>query len=165
MDALSLHEGCGRGVFLSLDRGNACLTLPVSPCQFSEGRGGFLKPMACGGGVAVQGGELRTKRSCHTLVFGRCHIKCGFVGGGFVEGGPRGRIVGHVRVGEAFLHLVERHPFHGGHLRRGKAIPNGCQVPKVGRGSVVGDWEGPRQWGGGAQSGGQTSNQCWPEGP
>ena len=70
VDALSLHEGCGRGAFLSFDRSNACLTFPMSPCRFSEGRGGFLEPMAGGGGVAVQGGELRTKRGCHAFKFG-----------------------------------------------------------------------------------------------
>ena len=68
LDALSLREGCGRGVFLSLGRSNASLTLPVSPCQFSEGRGGSLKPMACGGGVAVQGGELHEEGLPHVRV-------------------------------------------------------------------------------------------------
>ena len=145
VDALSLREGCGRGVLLSFDRSNACLTLPVSPCRFSEGRGRFLEPMAGGSGVAVQGGELRTKRGCHAFVFGSCQIECDLVGGG-----PRGGIVGHLRVGGAFLYIVEGHPLHGGQLRRGKAIPNGCQVPKMGRGSVVGGKDGSRQWGGGA---------------
>ena len=68
VDALSLREGCGRGVFLNFNRSNACLILPVSPCRFFEGRGGFFEPMAGGGRVAVQGGELRTERSCHTFV-------------------------------------------------------------------------------------------------
>ena len=90
VDALNLREGRGRGAFLSFDRSKACLTLPVSPCRFSEGRCGFLEPMAGGGGVAVQCGELRTKGGCHTFVFGNCQIECGLVGGG-----SRGTIVGH----------------------------------------------------------------------
>ena len=81
--------------------------------------------------MAVQGGELCTKGSCHTFVLSSCHIECVSVGDG-----PSGRVVGHSRVGEALLHIVEGYPFHGGLLRRVQAVPNGCQVPKVGGGGA-----------------------------
>ena len=62
-------------------------------------------------------------------MFGRSQVKrC------LVRGGPRGRIVRHLRVDEAFLHLVKGRPFHGGHLLRGKGVPNGCHAHKVGGG-------------------------------
>ena len=129
LDALGFLESCGRRSFLSFKRSDACLTLPVRPCHVFEGRGRYLELLTFCGGVAVQRGEVLTKRGCHALVFRRsqfqrCHVR----------GGPRGRIVRHSRVGEAFLHLLQGRPFHGGHLLRGKGIPNGCHAHKVGGG-------------------------------
>ena len=94
MAALSLREECGGGAFLRFDRGNACLTLPVCLRRYFEGRCGFVGPRAGGGGVAVQGGEVCTKGSCHTFVLESCQIECVLIGDG-----PSGRIVEHSRVG------------------------------------------------------------------
>ena len=162
LDTLDLREGCGRGLFLGFERSNAWLTLHVGPCHFFDGRGGVLEPMALGGVVTVKRGELRTKRGCHAFVFGRSQDKrCS------VRGGPRGRIVRHLRVDEAFLHLVKGRPFHGGHLLRGKGVPNGCHAHKVGGG--VRHWRGGRSVvvarRGVVQGCGQFSNPCWPGGP
>ena len=149
-DALGFLESCGRGSFLSFKRSNACLTLPVRPCHVFKGRGRYLELLAFCGGVAVQRGEVVTKRGCHAFVLSRSQFKRCLVGGG-----PRGRIGRHLRVGGAFLHLVKGRPFHGGHLLRGKGVPNGCHAHKVGGGGGDGTG-GPLPRNSGARTRGAT---------
>ena len=111
LDTLGLREGRGLGLLFCFEGSNAGLTLHVGPGHFFEGRGGFVELMALGGVVVVQRGDFRTKGDCHAFIFGRPQVKRGLVGGG-----PRGRTVRHVRMGEVFLHLGEGRSFHGGHL-------------------------------------------------